>query len=95
MQLDFPQMYGPPQDCKGKVEGEESLRQCVRPVCGDVSPAKMRYAAEASSVRQSFAETVIPFLSSSPMFQTINDTRRQNQVALPIGERPCLNKTHQ
>jgi hypothetical protein len=36
----------PPSGCKGKVEGEESLRQCARPVCGDVSPAKMRYAAK-------------------------------------------------
>jgi len=49
---------------------------------------------EASSVRQSFAETVVPFLSSRRLFQTINDTRRQDQVALPVGERTCSNKTH-
>jgi hypothetical protein len=32
------QMYGPPSECKGKVEGEESLRQCIRPVGGELSP---------------------------------------------------------
>jgi putative transposase len=27
-------MYGPPQDCKRKVENGEGLRKCIRPVCG-------------------------------------------------------------
>src|SRR4051812_6896772 len=27
-------MYGPPQDCKKKVEDGEGLRKCIRPVCG-------------------------------------------------------------
>jgi hypothetical protein len=32
-------MYGPPQDCKGKATGEKtSLRQCIRPLGGDISP---------------------------------------------------------
>ncbi len=31
-QRNFPQMYGPPHDCKGKVRSEEiSLRKCIRP----------------------------------------------------------------
>jgi hypothetical protein len=28
-------MYGPPQDCKGKLGRETSLRQCIRPLGGD------------------------------------------------------------
>jgi hypothetical protein len=34
-----PTMYGPPQDCKGKALSEKtSLRQCIRPLGGDISP---------------------------------------------------------
>ncbi len=28
-------MYGPPQDCKGKVWSKTSLRKCIRPLGGD------------------------------------------------------------
>jgi len=28
-------MYGPPQDCKGKVGEKTSLRKCIRPLVGD------------------------------------------------------------
>jgi hypothetical protein len=32
-------MYGPPHDCKRKVEGEKaSLRKCIRPVMEISSP---------------------------------------------------------
>ena len=31
------EMYGPPPDCKGKVDGEESLRQCIRQFSGNYS----------------------------------------------------------
>jgi hypothetical protein len=34
----FPQMYGPPPDCKGKAKGRSTdLRKCIRPLCGEWS----------------------------------------------------------
>jgi hypothetical protein len=48
-------MYGPPSDCKGKVVDEESLRQCIRPVCGDVSPGHdeiLRVPVPSKTVRR-------------------------------------------
>jgi hypothetical protein len=43
-------MYGPPSDCKGKIEGGESLRPCIRPFGEEDLLAMMRYAAFATAL---------------------------------------------
>jgi hypothetical protein len=48
--LRFPEMYGPPSDCKGKAKGRSTdLRKCIRPLCGEQTLLAMMSCAACSS----------------------------------------------